>query len=109
MGAASVITLAFNVKLAVASVTAFLVSEAVDWAVYTFTKKSVKERMVLSNLIGTPIDSIIFVLLAFGPVWPAIYGQTFVKFLSSLLALPFINTRRVAVVAAAAIPLRIPR
>lgn len=96
MGAASAITLAFNAKLALASVTAFVVSEAVDWAVYTFTKRNVRERMFLSNLIGTPLDSIIFVLMAFGPVWPAMYGQTIVKFASSLLVLPFINPRRVA-------------
>ncbi len=46
--------------VAVASITAFLVSEGVDWGVYTITKRPLKDRILLSSAIGTPIDSIIF-------------------------------------------------
>ena len=46
--------------VAVASVTAFLVSEAVDWLVYTFTKRPLRDRLLYSSALGTPIDSIIF-------------------------------------------------
>jgi hypothetical protein len=37
---------------------------------------------------------LIFVLLAFGPVWPAIWGQAIVKMLSSLIILPLLKGRR---------------
>jgi uncharacterized PurR-regulated membrane protein YhhQ (DUF165 family) len=46
--------------VAYASVVAFMISESVDWGVYTFTNKPLKQRVLLSSLIGTPIDSAIF-------------------------------------------------
>ena len=66
MLAASVITYLFNRQLAVASVSAFLVSETVDWAIYTWLPGSFRRRLVMSNVLGTPLDSIVFVTLAFG-------------------------------------------
>jgi hypothetical protein len=49
--------------VAYASVVAFMISEAVDWGVYTFTDKPLKQRILLSSLIGTPVDSAIFMLM----------------------------------------------
>jgi|TARA_Y100000296_G_scaffold54875_1_gene63026 hypothetical protein len=46
--------------VAIASVTAFLISEGVDWLVYTFTKRPLRDRILLSSAVGTPIDSIVF-------------------------------------------------
>ncbi len=46
--------------VAAASVAAFLVSEFVDWAVYSFTGKTLSQRILLSSAISTPIDSIVF-------------------------------------------------
>ena len=46
--------------VAYASVVAFMISEGVDWAVYTFTNKPLKQRVLLSSLVGTPVDSAIF-------------------------------------------------
>lgn len=46
--------------VAIASVTAFLISEGVDWLVFTFTKRPLRDRILLSSAVGTPIDSIIF-------------------------------------------------
>lgn len=46
--------------VAVASVTAFMVSEAVDWAIYTFTGKTLSQRVLLSSAVSTPFDSVIF-------------------------------------------------
>lgn len=88
---ASGITYLFNRELAVASVSAFLISEGVDWFIYTVVPGSFRKRLILSNLIGTPIDSVVFVYLAFGPNWPAMWGQTIVKFVSSLVVLLFSN------------------
>ena len=46
--------------VAVASVTAFMVSEAVDWSIYTFTGKTLSQRVLLSSAVSTPFDSVIF-------------------------------------------------
>lgn len=92
---ASLITLLFNQQLAFASVCAFLIAESCDWAIFTWCNGSLEKRLVLSNLVSTPLDSMVFVLLAFGPLWPAIIGQTIVKMLSSLLVLPLIRNGRI--------------
>ena len=52
-----------NPYIAVASLVAFLVSETVDWGVYSFTKKPLNESILISSLISTPIDSAIFLIM----------------------------------------------
>lgn len=79
MLAASLITVLFNPTLAYASFAAFLVAEGIDWVIYTAVPGSFVKRVLLSNLVGLPMDSIVFVALAFGWIWPAIIGQTLVK------------------------------
>ena len=49
--------------VAIASVTAFLVSEIIDWAYYTWSKKSLRQRILISSLLSTPIDSAIFLII----------------------------------------------
>lgn len=95
MLAAVFITFAFNRQLAIASVCAFVVAELADWVVYTHSRGNIEKRLILSNLVSTPLDSVAFVLLAFGPVWPAIWGQTIVKMISSLLILPLLRNGRI--------------
>jgi len=46
--------------VAIASVSAFLVSEVLDWVVYTVTKRPLRDRILFSSAVGTPIDSIVF-------------------------------------------------
>lgn len=46
--------------LALASVAAFMISEFVDWAVYTGTKKTFEERVLISSALSTPVDSAVF-------------------------------------------------
>lgn len=50
--------------VAVASLIAFVISEAVDWAVYSVSKRSFRERVLLSSVISTPVDSAVFMLVA---------------------------------------------
>ena len=79
-------------KVAVASAVAFIVSEAIDWLVYTLFTKDIVYRITVSNLFSAPIDSILFVGIAFG-AWgllPPVYGQAIIKYLSGLLVLPII-------------------
>jgi len=49
--------------IAIASVTAFLVSEFADWAVYSFTGRPFPQRVLLSSALGTPIDSALFLYM----------------------------------------------
>jgi len=49
-----------NPFVATASAVAFLFSELVDWAVYTHTKRPLSQRVLLSSLLGAPVDSAIF-------------------------------------------------
>jgi|TARA_R110001592_G_C13043541_1_gene739508 uncharacterized PurR-regulated membrane protein YhhQ (DUF165 family) len=46
--------------VALASLVAFLISELVDWYVYTFTGRPLGQRILLSSAISTPIDSAVF-------------------------------------------------
>jgi hypothetical protein len=87
-------------KVALASAVAFIVSEFIDWLVYTITKKDITFRIVVSNLFSTPIDSILFVGIAFGMFnffEPPVYGQAIVKYLSGLLVLPIIIYMRLKI------------
>ena len=49
-----------NPFVAVASAAAFAVSELADWLVYSVTKRPLSQRILLSSLLGTPIDSAVF-------------------------------------------------
>ena len=46
--------------VAMASLAAFLISEFADWAVYSFTGRSFRQRILISSAVGTPVDSIVF-------------------------------------------------
>lgn len=48
--------------IAIASALAFGVSEAVDWVVYTLSKRPLSQRILLSSAIGAPIDSAVFLI-----------------------------------------------
>jgi uncharacterized PurR-regulated membrane protein YhhQ (DUF165 family) len=47
-------------QVAMASAAAFLISEFADWAVYSFTRRPLSQRILLSSALGTPIDSVVF-------------------------------------------------
>jgi hypothetical protein len=46
--------------VAIASAAAFFVSEFADWLVYTVTRRPLATRILYSSLLGTPIDSVVF-------------------------------------------------
>ncbi|MGW5051357.1 VUT family protein [Actinokineospora sp. NPDC004072] len=67
-------------QLAVASAVAFTVSELVDMAVYSHLG-GLRGRL-LSNAIGAPIDTVVFLWLSgLGVAGPAVGGQVLVKVL----------------------------
>ena len=50
--------------LAVASITAFAISEMADWAVFSFTGRPLQKRILISSLISVPLDSLAFLYLS---------------------------------------------
>ena len=79
-------TLTSDLTVVVASGAAFLVSETADWAVYTFTKRPLSQRIMLSSAVGAPIDQIVFLGLA-SLVVPGIFawGTVVTGIMSKLL------------------------
>ena len=72
--------------LVVASATAFCFSELADFAVYTPMRKRFPAfSVVMAGLVGSFVDSAIFLSLAFGSI-DFIVGQVLGKFWMSLLA-----------------------
>jgi uncharacterized PurR-regulated membrane protein YhhQ (DUF165 family) len=57
-------TLTSWIQVVVASGLAFLVSETVDWAVYTFIKRPLSQRIMISSFASAPLDQVVFIGLA---------------------------------------------
>lgn len=51
-------------EVALASATAFAVSETIDWLVYSYTRRPFADRVLLSTAASAPIDSTVFLVLA---------------------------------------------
>lgn len=74
--------------LALASGAAFALSELVDTAIYEPIRKRGRTRaLAWSNLVGSVVDSAVFLALAGFAIWPSIGGQVAVKWAVSV-ALP---------------------
>ena len=80
--------------LVVASTAAFLLSELVDFAVYTpLQARGLVLAVLASSLAGLVVDSVLFLWLAFGSL-DYLAGQIVGKTWMVLLALPFIHWLR---------------
>ncbi len=80
--------------VAVASVTAFLVSEAIDWAVYTYTRRPFSQRVLLSSALGTPIDSVVFLSMIGLLSSSAVATMTASKMLAAMVAWHALRVRQ---------------
>ena len=69
--------------VAVASVAAFMLSELVDWAVYSLSGRPLKDRVLLSSIISTPIDSAVFLLMIGFFEWATFFVMVASKMLSA--------------------------
>ena len=58
--------------IAVASVTAFMLSEMADWAIYSFTRRPIHERILISSIVAVPLDTLVFQHMA-GYLTPAAF------------------------------------
>lgn len=80
--------------IVIASVTAFLLSELADFAVYTpLQRRRFVTAVVASSLVGLVIDSIVFLWLAFGSL-DFLWGQIIGKAWMVVLALPLMHLLR---------------
>jgi uncharacterized PurR-regulated membrane protein YhhQ (DUF165 family) len=76
--------------LAIASGAAFAFSELVDTAVYEPLRRRSRTRaLAWSNLIGSVVDSVLFLTLAGLPLWPPVLAQVAVKW-AMCVALPLL-------------------
>lgn len=67
-------------QLAVASGVAFAVSELADLAVYEpLRRRGWARAVVASNLVGSAVDTVVFLALAGFPIWLALPGQMLAK------------------------------
>ena len=49
--------------MAIASMSAFLIAEFIDWAVYTFTRRPLSQRILWSASLSSPVDSGVFLAI----------------------------------------------
>lgn len=77
LGGAALSWWASTPALALASGAAFLLSEAADMAIYTpLRRRGYVRAAVASNLVGSAVDTVVFLWLAgFGLTWPVFGGQ----------------------------------
>ena len=82
--------------LAVASGTAFLVSELIDLGVFTPLRgRSLALAVLLSSVVSAPVDTVLFLWLAgFNLTWQAVVGQFIVKTVIALAVAFWIAWRR---------------
>lgn len=88
--------------IALASGIAFLVSELVDWSVFTPLRgRSLPGAVLASSIVSAPVDTVLFLHIAgFGVTWQAVAGQFIVKTgMALLVALALTARQRRAVTA----------
>lgn len=88
-------------RLVFASIVAEVISELTDTEVYSLWKERVTRRhqwsrVLVSNAVSIPLDSLIFSWIAFGGlfeaavVWSIFFSNTVIKFATTLISLPAI-------------------
>jgi len=51
-------------SIALASLLSFISGEMLDWLIFSFTQKPLRQRLLLSSIVSTPIDSWVFLMIA---------------------------------------------
>lgn len=88
--------------IALASGVAFLVSEVADLAVYTpLRRRGYIRAAITSNIVGSFVDTVLFLWIAGFPIWSAVPGQMVGKVAVTALVVVLVATVRVRRVVAA--------
>ena len=77
-----------------ASVASFAVSEMLDYAIFTITKKPFHQRVAISSLIAVPVDSALFLTLIGYASWGSILAMSLSKFLASAILYAVYEARK---------------
>ena len=94
MGAAGVLSyLMADPFVALASVIAFAISEAAAWALYSYTQKPFAQRILLSSLVSTPLDSAVFLGVIGHLSWAGVIAMTLSKMVAALVVWRLVNAR----------------
>lgn len=92
IAAGGVLSLTFAPSFALASTAAFLLSETIDWLVYRpLRQRGLVIAVTISNAIGSTIDSLLFLWLAFGTVT----GWSSLTLAKIVMVLPFLLLMRI--------------
>ncbi len=84
-------------RLALASATAFVLSELADLIVYQpLRRRGWLRAVVASNAVGAPIDTVLFLALAGFPIWAAVPGQLLAKATATAIPVALVLTIRAA-------------
>ena len=79
--------------VAIASAVAFLFSEALDWLIFTITKRPLRDRILWSSAVATPLDSIVFLaMIGHFAIWPVVV-MTVSKMLASVFTWAALRAR----------------
>jgi hypothetical protein len=88
-------------RIVAASLAAYLASSLIDIEIFAFWEERVGGppwvRVIVSNAVSTLVDSVLFVILAFGGVMPLltlILGQYAIKMAVTLVSVPLIYAAR---------------
>ena len=79
--------------VAVASVTAFLISEFADWAVYSFTRRPFSQRVLLSSALAAPLDSAVFLAIIGHLSVSGVVAMTASKMIGALIVWRIVSAR----------------
>lgn len=94
MGAAGILSyLMADPFVALASIVAFVISEAADWAIYTYTKKPFAQRILISSLVSTPLDSAVFLGVIGHLSWSGVIAMTLSKMIGALVVWQLVRNK----------------
>ena len=79
--------------VAITSAAAFLVSELVDWLIYSLTKRPLSQRILYSSLLATPLDSAVFLFGIGAFSWVGLLAMTVSKLLGAAIVWWLIRRR----------------
>jgi len=81
--------------IAVASAAAFLLGEGIDLLIYTPLRKRGYVRAALaSNIVGSFVDSIVFLAIAGFPIWSSLPGQMIGKLVITAIVVGLVGAGR---------------
>lgn len=82
--------------VASASVAAFVIAEMADYLLYTITKKPFKDRVLISSLVSTPVDTAVFLLMIAGLTTGTFVLMVLSKLVAAYAVWAYYNRQRLA-------------